>query len=419
MNLVVLNAGSGSQRCSLFKIPESGFPEEPLDPVWEARLDATAPGQPEDQLVPQIRRGIVTTKGDPIAADTAPDGCIASVFSALWTSRHSPLGGPADIHLVAHRVVHGGSEFRRAARLTPQVEEAIEKFAAFAPLHNPVQLAGIRVVRDYCGGALRQAAVFDTAFHQTLPDAAFTYAGPHEWRDQGIRRYGFHGTSFRWASERAAELMGRSGDPNLRLIICHLAGGCSLCATRGGRSIDTTMGFTPLDGIAMSTRSGTIDPGILIYLMRQGASPDELEDLLNRRSGLKGLSGLSGDTRVLLPKVLGGHAHAALAMDVFVHRLRQGIGQMLASLGDRPDAFVFTDVMAENEPAIRSAACRPFGFLGLQINEDKNRASPPDADVSAWGSRVKVLIVHSREAWQIARESYSLFDRHAVDPAAT
>ncbi len=245
--------------------------------------------------------------------------------------------------------------------------------------------------------------MFDTAFHQTLGDDAATYAGPHEWLAQGIRRYGFHGTSFRYAAGKAARMLGREGDPALRLVICHLGGGCSLAAVRGGQSVDTTMGFTPVDGIAMCTRSGAVDPGILIYLMRQGVTADDLEKMLNKKSGLAGLSGMAGDTRVIVPEMGKGNARAKLAFDVFVHRLRAGIGAMLASLGGM-DALVFTDAISEDEPAVRAAACEPFGFAGLELDREKNAASPLDADIATAASRVRVLIVKSQENWQIARE---------------
>jgi acetate kinase len=191
------------------------------------------------------------------------------------------------------------------------------------------------------------------------------------------------------------------------LILCHLGGGCSLCATVGGRSIDTTMGFTPLDGIAMCTRSGALDPGILLYLLRQGVSTDDLEKLLNKQSGLKGLSGLSGDTRVLLPAATRGDDRARLAIDVFIHRLQAGIGAMLASLGDVPHALVFTDAIGESEPSIRAAACAPFAFLGLDLDMQKNDASSLDTDLATESSVIRVLLIKSREAWQIARECHA------------
>ena len=206
--------------------------------------------------------------------------------------------------------------------------------------------------------------------------------GPYEWLEKGIRRYGFHGTSFRWASGQAARLLKRENDPALRLIICHLGGGCSLAATIGGKSVDTTMGFTPMDGIAMCTRSGALDPGILLFLMRENPDVDKLEKTLDRESGLQGLSGLPGDTRILVPEASKGNQRAKLAMDVFIHRLQAGIGQMMASLNGRPDAIVFTDAIGEDEPLVRSRACEPFKFIGVEVDPEKNATSPLDSDIS-------------------------------------
>jgi acetate kinase len=310
-------------------------------------------------------------------------------------------------------VVHGGPEFTSAVLLDESVEEEIERAGAFAPLHNPQNLDGIRTARRLLPERTRHVAVFDTAFHSTLSEAAKTYAGPYEWLEQGIRRYGFHGSSFRWASFRASQLLGRINDEALRLLICHLGGGCSLCATVGGRSIDTTMGFTPLDGIAMCTRSGAVDPGILIHLVRHGCGADDLEHLLNKESGLKGLSGRPGDTRVILPEAARGDQRARLAMDVFVHRLRAGMGQMLASLGELPDALVFTDAIAEDEPWVLAAACRPFKFLGLELDPEKNATSPLDTDMAMPSSRIRVFLLKSREAWQIVRECRDLLRNRA------
>jgi acetate kinase len=293
------------------------------------------------------------------------------------------------------------------------VESVIRRLAAFAPLHNPVNLEGIQVAREIFGSAIPQIAVFDTSFHRTLSEAAATYPGPYEWLEQEIRRYGFHGTSFRWACGQAARLLQRENDPGLRLIICHLGGGCSLAATVGGKSVDTTMGFTPMDGIAMCTRSGALDPGILLYLMRQNSDVDALEKTLDRKSGLQGLSGLPGDTRILIPAASKGNERAKLAMDVFVHRLQAGMGQMMASLDGRPDAIVFTDAIGEDEPLVRLRACAPFKFIGVEVDPEKNSTSPMDTDVSTPKSPVRVLIVKSREDWQIARECRELLQAKA------
>jgi acetate kinase len=275
-------------------------------------------------------------------------------------------------------------------------------------LHNPINLEGIRVAREILGPKVPQIAVFDTSFHRTLSEAASTYAGPFAWLKSGIRRYGFHGTSFRWASGQAARLLKRDDNPALRLIICHLGGGCSLAATIGGKSVDTTMGFTPLDGIAMCTRSGALDPGILLFLMRENPDVDKLEKTLERESGLQGLSGLPGDTRILLPAAKKGNERAKLAMDVFIHRLQAGIGQMMASLDGRPDAIVFTDAIGEDEPLVRSRACEPFKFMGVEVDLEKNATSPVDSDISLANAPVRTLIVKTREDWQIARECHEL-----------
>ena len=406
MKILVLNAGSGSQKCSLHEIRDP-VPADPPEPLWQAEVDSTAPGQPPGELFVKVQ-----PRGRGECRHTIPDdhprhGRIAALLRTLWEGEGRVLAGPEDVDAVGHRIVHGGADFERAVWIDAGVEAAIERHAAFAPLHNASNLDGVRVAREVLGDRTPQAAVFDTAFHRTLSDAAAVYAGPHEWLAQGIRRYGFHGTSFRYASARAARLLGREHDPDLRLVVCHLGGGCSLAAVHGGRSVDTTMGFTPLDGIAMCTRSGSVDPGILIYLLRQGMDADGLEKVLNKESGLKGLSGLDGDTRVIVPEIGKGNARARLAFDVFVHRLRAGIGAMVANLGGL-DALVFTDGISEDEPDVRAAACGAFGFLGLELDEARNASSPLDADIAAAGSRVRVLIVKSQENWQIAKECWQL-----------
>jgi acetate kinase len=408
MNIVVLNAGSGSQKCSLFELPAGPLSEEPDEPIWEAKLDSTAPDQPKGKLVIRISR-----RGEEIEAGCMDEGATtaertARLLRMMWEEPTKIVSEAKEVDVIGHRVVHGGAEFHEPVRVTADVAAAIERCAHFAPLHNPSNLTGIRVAREIFGENKPQFAVFDTAFHRTLSDAAATYAGPRAWVGQGIRRYGFHGTSFRYASGRAAQVLGRIDDPKLRLILCHLGGGCSLCATVGGRSIDTTMGFTPLDGIAMCTRSGAVDPGILLYLLRQGLSTDDLEKLLNKESGLKGLSGLSGDTRVLMPAAKRGDDLARLAIDVFIHRLQAGIGAMLAALGDVPHALVFTDAISESEPSIRAAACAPFAFLGLNLDRQKNEAGKLDSDLATESSAIRALLIKSREAWQIARECHAL-----------
>ena len=286
-NVLVLNAGSGSQKVALYSIDPGA--KCPSDPVWQAAINSTTPGQPEDKFIAQIR----STRADghlPVPRDWSLQKKIQTLVRASWEGQFAVLEGSQQIDLAGHRVVHGGLEFSRAALVTPDVEATIERLGELAPLHNPVNLEGIRACRQIFGDKTPQFAVFDTAFHRTLPEAAATYAGPYEWVQQGLVRYGLHGTSYRYASRRATEIINRHGAESLCQIICHLGGGCSLVAVRGNRSVDTTMGFTPLDGIAMCTRSGAIDPGIMFHLLRHGTDLDSLEQTLNKKSGLAGLS---------------------------------------------------------------------------------------------------------------------------------
>ena len=312
------------------------------------------------------------------------------------------------MNVIGHRVVHGASEFARATKIDADVERSIERLSPLSHSQNTPNLAGIRCARTIFGKSVPQVAVFDTAFHRSVPNYAATYAGPYSWVKSGIRRYGFHGTSFRYASRRAEQLLHRQKDSTLRLVLCHLGRSCSLAATVGGKSVDTTMGFTPLEGIAMCTASGSVDPGILIYLIQNGTSAEDLESTLNLKSGLAGLLGLPGDTRAILSAATKGNMRAMLALDVFIHRLRAGIGGMIASLGGL-DAIVFTGRIAEDEPVIRKAACEAFEFLGLELDQKQNAASPADADIASVRSKVRVLIIRAREDWQIAHECAELY----------
>jgi acetate kinase len=400
-NVLVLNAGSGSQKLALYAIDPD--PKGPSEPVWQAAVNSTTPGQPDDAFLAPIR----SMRGEgqlPIPRDWSLKKKIQALLRASWEGDFAVLNEPGRLDLVGHRVVHGGLEFSRAAFVTPDVEATIDKLAELAPLHNPANLEGIRACREILGDSVPQFAVFDTAFHRTLPEAATTYAGPFQWVEQGLVRYGFHGTSYRYASRKALEIINRREDENLSQILCHLGGGCSLAAVRGTQCLDTTMGFTPLDGIAMCTRSGAIDPGILLHLLRHGTDLNSLEQTLNKRSGLSGLSGLPGDTRVIFPKARDNNRRAKLAMDVFIHRLRSGIGSMLASLG-RLEVLVFTDVIGETEPVVRQRACDAFAFLGLRLDDKLNAASPADADLATPDSSVRVVVVKGQENWQIASES--------------
>jgi acetate kinase len=401
MKVLVLNAGSSSQKCRLYELVDT-LPTDPPAPLWDAQVDwSERPGTAE--------LTIQTAAGE--AKRHRPAGnrsdLIAALLESLWSGPHPVVAGPEAIDVVGHRVVHGGAEFQESARVTPEVKAAIARNAAFAPEHNPAVLEGIEVAERLLGPRVPQVAVFDTAFHAHLPPAAAVYPGPYEWVEQGIRRYGFHGISHQYCAERAARILGR--DPaGLRLITCHLGNGCSLAAIRDGRSIDTTMGLTPLEGLMMGSRSGTVDPGILVYLLRQqGTTADKLDDTLNHDSGLKGISGVGADMRQVLAARDAGNARAALAIDMYVHRLCGFIGAMLAALGGA-DALVFAGGVGEHAVEIRSRACAAFGFLGLWLDEALNAQSPDDRDVAALDSAVRVLIVKTQEDWMIARDCWRL-----------
>src|SRR6202035_5078507 len=256
------------------------------------------------------------------------------------------------------------------------------------------ELEGIKSIEKRIGTVL-QVAVFDTGFHSRLPEPAAVYPGPYEWLAQGIRRFGFHGINHQYCAQRTAQLRGKDLS-SLKLVTCHLGNGCSLAAIQHGKSIDTTMGFTPLDGLMMGTRSGSVDPGILTYLMRaQNLTGETLDDLLNKKSGLLGISGISGDMRQIVSAMNQGNHRAELAFDIFVHRLQAGIGSMVAALGGL-DALVFTAGIGENSPEVRWAACANFNFLGLQLDPAKNASPHPDREISAPSSSVRVLVVQAQ-----------------------
>jgi acetate kinase len=301
---------------------------------------------------------------------------------------------PADVEAVGHRVVHGGPRFRSPVVLDDEVVAALRELTPLAPLHNAPALDALSEARRQLPD-VPHVAVFDTAFHATLPDEAATYAVPARWRDEwGIRRYGFHGLSVQWAAERV---------PVARLVVCHLGGGCSITAVRDGRSVDTTMGFSPLEGVPMTTRSGSVDPGALLYILREhGLSGDDVDRALEHDSGLAGLSGRSGDVRELLAAEADGDDASRLALAVYVHRIAGAVASMAASLGGL-DAIVFTAGVGEGSAAVRERICARLGFLGIELDSAANEAAFPDADVAAPGSDVRLWVIGAREELVAAR----------------
>ena len=327
------------------------------------------------------------------------------LLDALTRGQARVLSSLSELDVVGHRIVNGGQELTQPTAITREVKTAIRSMSPLAPLHNRAELDGIEIIEKRMGDVL-QVAVFDTGFHSGLPEAAAVYPGPYEWLRQGIRRYGFHGINHQYCAERAAQLLAK--DPAaLKLVTCHLGNGCSLAAIQGGRSVDTTMGFTPLEGLMMGTRSGSVDPGILTYLLRQGHTGQDLDEILNAKSGLLGISGLSADMRMVVSAMQEGNARAKLAFEVFIHRLRSGIAAMAATLSGM-DALVFTAGIGENSAEVRAAACSNFAFLGLAIDPAKNLTSGSDRDIATTHSAIRVLVIHAQEDWAIARECWKL-----------
>ena len=302
---------------------------------------------------------------------------------------------PDGIGGVAHRVVHGGRDLREPVVIDDDVERRLAAATELAPLHNTPALEAIREARAQLPD-IPHVAVFDSAFHETIPEEAATYALPARVRDDwGIRRFGFHGLSVQWASEQVRVT---------RLVVCHLGGGCSVTAVRDGRSVDTTMGFTPLEGVPMATRAGSVDPGALLYLLRHHLTLDELDRMLEHESGLAGLSGLSGDVEEL---ERSEQPAAALALNVFAYRVATAVGALAVALGGL-DALVFTAGIGEHSPRVRAAVCARLGFLGVELDDSANEGAEPDATISPEGASPRVLVLRAREDLVAARAAREL-----------
>ncbi len=400
MKVLVLNSGSSSQKSSLYEIADA-LPENPLPPLWEGKIE-WADGKAQYS----IKNSAGASAKEVVSAGSRGEA-IERLLNSLWSGETQAVSGPSSINVVGHRVVHGGPKYFKPTVVDADVKSAIESASVFAPLHNRAELQGMEIIAKLLG-PVTQVAVFDTGFHRTMPLSAATYPGPYEWFEQGIRRYGFHGINHQYCAQRTAQLLGKDL-ASLKLVTCHLGNGCSLAAIRGGRRMDTTMGFTPLEGLMMGTRSGSVDPGILTYLMRQKKlSGEQLDEILNQKSGLLGISGISSDMREILAASKDNkNERAKLALDMYVHRLQSGIGAMAASLGG-VDALVFTAGVGENSAEVRAAVCNHLAFLGVSLDHEKNERSPLDQLISTADATVRVLVVQAQEDWMIARECWSL-----------
>jgi acetate kinase len=416
MKILVLNSGSSSQKSSLYDLGEP-LPALAPEPLWQGEIEW---GSADASIKISTSAG---AKSKEEVKVSSREEATRQLLATLWSGATRVISFAAEINVVGHRVVNGGPDCREPVLIDAKVTAAIEKAAVFAPLHNRAELDGIAIIAKEIPG-VPQVAVFDTGFHRHLPEAAYVYPGPYEWLAKGIRRYGFHGINHGYIAERAPQILKRDSR-GLRIVSCHLGNGCSLAAIRDGRSVDTTMGFTPLEGLMMGTRSGSVDPGILTYLARQEKQTGEqLDDLLNKKSGLLGISGFSGDMREIVDamkktsetgtaakdaaSIDASHAkRAKLAFDIFVHRLRRELGSMIAVLGGI-DVLVFTAGIGENSAEVRAAASETLSFAGVQLDPTKNAQSPLDADISDSRSAVRVLVIKAQEDWAIARDCFRL-----------
>ena len=335
---------------------------------------------------------------------------IEYVLAFLLSKNHGVIQDKSEIDAVGHRVVHGGESFSQSVLIDEKVMDDIRENIELAPLHNPHNLRGIQAVLKHLPGT-PQVAVFDTAFHQGMPPYAFLYGIPYLlYRRYKIRRYGFHGTSHQYVSERAAELLGKPIE-KLRIITAHLGNGCSMAAVDRGVSVDTSMGFTPLEGLLMGTRSGDLDPSIILHIVgREGLSLAEANTLLNKHSGLLGISGLTSDMREIISERKNGNKQADLAFQVFTYRIKKYIGSYVAAMGG-VDAVVFTGGIGENSPDVRAASCTGLEFFGIQIDEAKNSSQVTEKIISSDSSKVKVMALPTNEELVIALDTMRIVNK--------
>jgi len=401
MKVLVLNCGSSSVK---FQVIETSLEmiENNADRILargsverigmsDSRLTLDAPGRRLYQDIAEVLEH---------------RAAVERVLRALTHAEHGVLGSTAEIDAVGHRVVHGGEKFASSVLITPEVEAMIEDCIVLAPLHNPHNLRGLRAARSILSD-VPHIAVFDTAFHQSMPPHAYVYGLPYGlYTKHGIRRYGFHGTSHRFVAIHTARQLGKPLDA-VKIVTCHLGNGCSMAAVDQGHSIDTTMGFTPLEGLLMGTRCGDIDPAVLPWVMAmEELTLAQLNAMLNKHSGLFGISGVASDMRELLAACEDGNRRAQLAFDVFCYRIRKYIGAYAAAM-EGIDAVAFTGGIGENSPEVRFAATRGLGFLGVEIDEAANAAAPlgEEVIVSRPDSRAAVAIIPTNEERVIARDT--------------
>lgn len=397
MKILVLNSGSSSLKYQLIDSDS----EEVLAKGLAERIGGTGGGG-------GIKQDTAANGTVEIAVEMADhEQAIDDVFKLLTDPKHGAVKSIGEIAAVGHRVVHGGEKFVQSVVVDEAILEEIDRVSVLAPLHNPPNLEGIRACMRLMPG-VPQVAVFDTAFHATMPDYAYTYALPYKYyTDYGVRRYGFHGTSHRFVTGKALKLLKDRGldESQVKMVTCHLGNGCSMTAVVGGKVVDTSMGMTPAEGLVMGTRSGDLDPAILLYLARElKATPDEIDDLINKKSGLLGVTGSSSDMRDVQAAADRGEKRAQLALAIFCYRIKKYIGAYAAAMGGL-EAVVFTGGIGENCPEVRAKVCEGLAFLGIALDLEKNSTLKGLADISDQSGSVRVLLVPTNEEGMIARET--------------
>lgn len=396
MKILVLNSGSSSLKYQLF----DSETEEVLAKGIAERIGVVGGGGKIKHECSDTTKNVNVEMAD-------HDQAMEHVFELLTDPACGAVASVEEISAVGHRVVHGGEKFVDPTLVDETVIEEIDKLSQLAPLHNPPNLKGIKAcVRKM--PAVPQVAVFDTAFHATIPDFAYTYALPYAYYENyGVRRYGFHGTSHKYVTRQAQKMLKDAGlnPDSTRIITCHLGNGCSMAAVAGGKVVDTTMGMTPAEGLVMGTRGGDVDPAILVFLAKElHAKAEEIDDIINKKSGLLGVTGVSSDMRDVQTSAREGNKRAELAIRIFCYRIKKYIGAYSAAMGGL-DAVVLTGGIGENDGDIRRRVCEGMSFLGMELDEQKNSDLRGPADISKQGSRVRILLVPTNEELMIARET--------------
>jgi acetate kinase len=401
MRVLVVNCGSSSLKFKLYDLATADAPALLAEGVVEEI------GREKSKFTYKTHKSPSKLVLEVVAKDHTQ--AVAAMKDALLHADHGLFKDKIQVDAVGHRVVHGGEKFSASALVTPGVRAAIEECIAIAPLHNPPNLAGIAACETIFPG-LPQVAVFDTAFHQTMPPHVFMYGLPYEQYDKfHIRKYGFHGTSHEYVARRCADVMNRDF-AELRLITCHMGNGSSITAVKHGKSFDTSMGLTPLEGVLMGTRTGDMDPAVVLHIMeKQKLSPQEMNKLLNNMSGVKGISGISNDMRLLMEKAEEGNQRAQLALDIFVYRIVKYVGAYVAAMGGA-DAIIFTGGIGENATALRAKILEPLAFLGAEIDPVRNGSDAKEKVITRDGSRIAAWVVPTNEELMIARKTKTIVE---------